>query len=398
MSQPDVSSFAMQGGLKPLSGVRIVDFSTNMAGPYATMILAQLGADVIKVEAPAGDDARQWPPAVEDVGVVHRHMNAGKRGVVLDLSTEEGRKAAQAIAAKSDVLLQSMRPGVADRIGIGEETVRALNPDILYYALNAFGAGPVGRDLPGYDPLVQAFSGIMRMNGHDGAPPVRCAPSVIDLGTGQWIAMGVLACMLARQRGHSVRSMETSLIDTAYSLIPYQATAALLTGAAPRRAGSGNPIAAPYEVYAASDGDLMLAAPSQRLWERVAKVLGAEHLVSDPRFLTVADRVRNNDELTREIVAILRNDTVDAWVERFHAGGVPVTPVSSLDRSVLSDAVAERRTFQELDGVPLVRLPWMADGIPVPWARPAPGLGEHTEEVLREVGYINENNTSETGR
>lgn len=387
MSQSDVSTFASQGGLKPLAGIRIVDFSTNMAGPYATMILAQLGADVIKVESPAGDDARQWPPAVDEVGVVHRHMNAGKRGVMLDLSTDSGRAAAQAIAGSCDVLLQSMRPGVAERIGIGEEAVRSRNPDILYYALNAFGAGPVGRELPGYDPLVQAFSGIMRMNGHEGAPPVRCAPSVIDLGTGQWIAMGVLACVLAKQRGQNVRSMETSLIDTAYSLIPYQATAALLSGNPPKRAGSGNPIAAPYEVYGASDGDLMIAAPSQRLWERVAGVMGATHLIADPRFLTVADRVRNNDELTAEIVAVLKNDTVDAWVQRFHAGGVPVTPVSSLDRSVRSDAVAERRTFQELDGVPHVRLPWMADGNPVPWASRAPGLGEHTEEVLREVGF-----------
>ena len=201
MSQPGASPSALgASGFAPLDGVRILDFSTNMAGPYATMILAQLGADVVKVESPAGDDARYWPPEVEEASVVHRHVNAGKRGIVLDLKSAAGREAALTLAAQSDVLLQSMRPGVAERLGIGEEAVRARNREILYYALNAFGAGPVGRDLPGYDPLVQAFSGIMRMNGHDGAPPVRCAPSVIDLGTGQWIAMGVLACMLSKQR------------------------------------------------------------------------------------------------------------------------------------------------------------------------------------------------------
>ena len=354
------------------------------------MILAQLGADVIKVEAPGGDDARQWPPAFDDIGVVHRHMNAGKRGVVLDLGTDAGRRAALKLAATSDVLLQSMRPGVAERIGIGEAAVRAENPDILYYALSAFGAGPVGRDLPGYDPLVQAFTGIMQMNGHEGAPPVRCAPSVVDLGTGQWIAMGVLACMLARQRGHTVRTMETALMDTAFSLIPYQATAALVTGARPRRAGSGNPIAAPYEVYTASDGDLMIAAPNQRLWERVVGVLGAAHLVTDPRFLTVTDRTRDNDALTDEIVAALAGDTVANWVERFRSAGVPVTPVAGLDESVRSDVVAERQTFLDLDGVPHVRLPWMADGQPVHWARPAPRLGQHTEDVLREIGMTDD--------
>ena len=370
----------------PLEGVRIVDFSTNMAGPYATMILAQLGADVIKVEAPSGDDARAWAPEIDGASIVHRHMNAGKRGIVLDLGTAAGREAALALAAKSDVLLQSMRPGVAERIGIGEEAVRAANPDILYYALNAFGAGPIGRSLPGYDPLVQAFTGIMRMNGHEGAPPVRCAPSVVDLGTGQWVAMGVLAAMLAKQRGQPVRSMETALVDTGFSLVAYQATAARMTGQRPGRAGSGNPIAAPYEVYPARDGDLMIAAPNQRLWERVAAVLGITALVDDARFATVADRSRNNAELTPAIAAALACEDVNVWVERLRAAGVPVTPVAGLEEAVRAEATAERRTFIELDGVPHVRLPWIADGQTVPWVRRAPRLSEHTAEVLQELG------------
>ena len=166
------------------------------------MILAQLGADVIKVEPPAGDDARHWPPAIGDGSVVHAHMNAGKRGIVLDLGRAEGKAVALRLLAGADVVLQSMRPGVAERIGIGEAVARSVSPDVLYYDLNAFGAGPEGRSLPGYDPLVQAFSGIMRMNGHDGTPLARCAPSVIDLGTGQWIATAVLAAMLSRARGH----------------------------------------------------------------------------------------------------------------------------------------------------------------------------------------------------
>lgn len=388
MANPSDSDPALERGqFAPLTGVRIVDFTTNMAGPYATMILAQLGADVIKVESPAGDDARAWAPEIDGASVVHRHMNAGKRGVVLDLSTVAGREAALALVARSDVLLQSMRPGVADRIGIGEDAVRAVHPDILYYALNAFGAGPIGQELPGYDPLVQAFTGIMLMNGHEGAPPVRCAPSVIDLGTGQWIAMGVLAAMLAKQRGQPVRAMETALVDTAFSLVAYQATAAKISGQRPKRAGSGNPIAAPYEVYPARDGDLMIAAPNQRLWERVAEVLGVTELVSDPRFLTVADRSRNNGALTLTMRAALAHEDVAVWVERLRAAGVPVTPVAGLEQSVQAEATAERQTFAELDGVPHVRLPWIADGEPVPWTRRAPRLGEHTIEVLRQCGF-----------
>ena len=387
MTNPGAETFALGAIFAPLEGVRIVDFSTNMAGPYATMILAQLGADVIKVEAPSGDDARAWAPEIDGASVVHRHMNAGKRGIVLDLGTEAGRKAALAIAARSDVLLQSMRPGVANRIGIGEDAVRAVNRDILYYALNAFGAGPVGRDLPGYDPLVQAFTGIMRMNGHDGAPPVRCAPSVVDLGTGQWIAMGVLAAMLAKGRGQPVRAMETALVDTAFSLVAYQATTAKMSGQRPKRAGSGNPIAAPYEVYPARDGDLMIAAPNQRLWERVANVLGISNLVADPRFLTVADRSTNNNALTAAISAALAGDEVAVWVERLKAAGVPVTPVAGLEQAVHADATVERETFADLDGVPHVRLPWVADGQPMHLIRPAPRLGEHTTDILRESGF-----------
>ena len=219
------------------------------------------------------------------------------------------------------------------------------------------------------------------------SPPVRCAPSVVDLGTGQWIAMGVLAAMLAKGRGQPVRAMETALVDTAFSLVAYQATTAKMTGQRPKRAGSGNPIAAPYEVYPARDGDLMIAAPNQRLWERVVDVLGLSALVADPRFLTVADRSRNNSALTLAITAALAGDDVAVWVARLKAAGVPVTPVAGLEQAVYSDATVERQTFADLDGVPHVRLPWIADGEPVLLTGQAPRLGEHTVEVLRESGF-----------
>lgn len=373
--------------LRPLEGVRVADFSSNMAGPFATMILAQLGADVVKVESLEGDDSRAWPPIIDELSLTHRHMGAGKRGLALDLKRPDGLEVAQALIARSDVVLQSMRPGVAERLGIGEQAARRANPGILYYDLNAFGSGPRGQAMPGYDPLVQAYAGIMLMTGHEGMPPARCAPSIIDLGTGQWIAMGVLAAMFSRSQGRAVGHMETALVDTAFSVVPYQATAARLTGQRPPKSGSGNPIAAPYQCYEARDGMLMLAAPSQRLWEGVVHALGAPELAQDLRFLTVTLRSFNAKELETEINTRLAAEDVDTWLERFSRAGVPVARVSGLEQAVTSPIAAERGTFMPSGEVPLVRLPWLVDGQPVPWVRPAPRLGEHSLEILAELGY-----------
>lgn len=380
----------VMSGFRPLDGVRIVEFSTSIAGPMSTMILAQLGADVVKVESPEGDDARSWPPHVGDRSVVFRQMCAGKRGIVIDLKNAEGVEVALALAGSAQVVLQTMRPGVADRIGIGSAAVRARNPEVIYYDMNAFGTGPVGREMPGYDPMVQAFTGIMEMTGHDGAPPTRCAPSLIDLGTGQWIAMGILAAVLAKTRGQRVRSMETALVDTGFNLVSYQATTALMTGQRPPRAGSGNPIASPYQCYRASDADLLLAAPNQKLWQAVARTLDVPALLDDPRFSTVSDRSRNRAALEEALNRALGTATVDEWIDRLSAAGVPATRVYGLEQAVKSDIARERQIFAESDGVPLVRLPWLVDGEPIPWSAPAPALGQHTRELLRAIDFSDE--------
>ena len=373
--------------LQPLVGVRVADFTANMAGPYAAMILAQLGADVVKVEPPQGDDARAWPPIVDGLSLAHRHVGAGKRGIVIDLKQPRGVEVARALMARSQVVLQSMRPGVAERIGIGRAAALQANPEALYYDVSAFGSGPIGRAMPGYDPLVQAYSGIMHMTGHDGTPPTRCAPSIIDLGTGQWVAMGVLAALLARRQGQPVHAMETALIDTALSIIPYQASAAKLTGERPPRAGSGNPIASPYQCYRTRDAEILIAAPSQRLWETLLRVLDAPQLGSDVRFADVAMRSKHRQALEAELERLLATQDAAKWLERLAVAGVPATRVCGLDEAVQGGVAAERGTFIDSDGVPLVRLPWLADGQPLAWQRRAPRLGEHSEEILAEIGY-----------
>jgi crotonobetainyl-CoA:carnitine CoA-transferase CaiB-like acyl-CoA transferase len=376
--------------LRPLDGIRIVEFSSSIAGPVATMILAQLGADVVKVESPDGDDSRGWPPHIGDRSVVYRQMCVGKRGIVIDLKKPEGVEVALAITDSAQVVLQTMRPGVAERIGIGGAAVRARNPGIIYYDMNAFGTGPVGSAMPGYDPMVQAFTGIMEMTGHDGAPPTRCAPSLIDFGTGQWIAMGILAAVLAKTRGQGAHSLETALVDTGFNVVSYQATAALMSGERPPRAGSGNPIAAPYQCYSASDAQFMLAAGNQKLWLRVVKVLNAPELADDSRFTTGTLRSANRHALENELNARFARATADDWIARLSEAGVPATRVYGLEQAVTSDIARERRIFAESDGVPLVRLPWLVDGEPIAWASPAPTFGQHTREVLRDIGLSDE--------
>jgi crotonobetainyl-CoA:carnitine CoA-transferase CaiB-like acyl-CoA transferase len=371
----------------PLRGVRVIDLCSNIAGPLGSMILAQLGADVIKVEPPSGDDARHYASQVRGVSVVHRYVGAGKRSVVVDLKVAGGTEVALDLIGTADVVLQSMRPGVVDRLGIGAEAARARNPDVLYYDVNAFGTGPTGRGLPGYDPLVQAFSGIMEMTGHEGSPPTRCAPSVVDMGTGQWIALGVVAALLGRTRGERVGGLETALMDTALSLVAYQATSAAESGVRPPRAGSGNPIAAPYQCYPARDGYVLIAAGNQRLWEAAAHALGAPELIEDERFADMPARTRHLAELESAIGAITERAAAEEWITRLSAAGVPAGKVLGLEQAVTTEVVAERGSFQDSDGVPLVRLPWLADGAPLPWRRPAPRLGEHTVEVLTELGY-----------
>ncbi len=370
----------------PLEGIRIVEFASSIAGPSATMILAQLGADVVKVEPPDGDDARAWPPHVGDRSIVFRQMCAGKRGIVLDLKQAEGVALALDIADTAAVVLQTMRPGVADRIGIGEATVRARNPDVIYVDMNAFGTGPTGRGMPGYDPMVQAFSGIMAMTGHEGAPPTRCAPSLIDLGTGQWLAMGILAAVMAKFRGQPVQRLEIALVDTAFSVVSYQATAALMSGERPPRAGSGNPIAAPYQCYHANDGEFLLAAANERLWQRVLDVLDVPALRGDPRFVSAVERSHHRDALEQELNACFAQASVESWVARLSDAGVPVTRVYGLEEAVVSEVARERRTFQDCDSVPHVRLPWLVDDEPLASPSPAPALGQHTREVLRDSG------------
>lgn len=372
-----------------LAGVTVADFSINLAGPYATMILGDLGADVIKVERPdSGDDSRAMAPFWNGESVVFLTVNRNKRSVALDLKSEEGRAAASRLAATADVVVQSFRPGAMDRLGLGYDDIKRENPGVVYLSISAFGEEGPGRDLPGYDPLIQAFTGLMNMTGEFHGPPVRVAASITDLSTGLYAVIAVQAALEKRRQTGEGSLIEVSLADSLMAMMNHQITTVLATGKGPVRMGSASPITAPYQAIRASDGHIMVAAGNQSLFERLAAAIGAPGLAEDPRFDNVARRVANLPELVAELEAQTSLHTVGHWVEVIGAAGVPCGPVNDLADAVKDPIIADRAVISAVAGHPtvpdlrLVDLPFRVNGRPLGTHRPPPTLGQHSTEVL----------------
>lgn len=362
-----------------------MDFSENIAGPLACMILGDLGADVVKIERRgAGDSTRSLPPYVGDSSTVFETVNRNKRSVELDLGSAEGQHAARAIVRGADVVVESFRPGVADRLGVGFEDLRRVNPSVVYLSISAFGRGPIGHDRPGYDALVQAFTGIMDLTGDPDGRPSRAAPSLIDISTGMWAAMSLMATLARPVAERGPQRLESTLIDSGLFMMCHQIGGLLNAGFHPERLGSAAPSTAPYREFQTADKSIMIAAATDRLFQRLCVALDADHLVHDEKFRTVADRVANRELLDTQIEAILLRQPSEYWLARISEKGVPVGPVHSLEEAAAHPLTAERRLIESSDTLTHLRLPLDHDrDLPL---RPAPLLGQHTEEVLFEAG------------
>jgi len=375
----------------PLDGVRVVDLTQVMAGPFCTMLLADLGADVIKVEPPTGDLSRSMGGRrLRMKGDDHAPffaLNRNKRSVVLDLKRSSDRDWLLALLADADVLVESYRPAVADRLGIGYATVSGLNERLVYASISGFGQSGPWADRPGFDLVAQGMSGVMSVTGSSEGKPVKCGIPISDLAAGLYAANGIQAALLARTRTGRGQRVETSLFEAALGLSVWEATEYWATGEPPRPLGSAHRLSAPYQAFRARDGFLTIAALTTPHWERLCKVIDRSELVADKRYATNAERLANLDGLVQEIERALAKRTVDDWVTRLLAEGVPCGPI--LDYAQVFDAphTAARQMVKVMDHpiegpVRTLGIPIKLSDTPASVRRAPPLLGEHTAAIL----------------
>jgi crotonobetainyl-CoA:carnitine CoA-transferase CaiB-like acyl-CoA transferase len=374
----------------PLEGIRVADFTQALSGPYCTMLLADLGADVVKVEMPGrGDDSRHWgPPFVGDTAAYFLAVNRNKRSIELDLRSPGGMEAAAALVAGSDVLVENWRPGTAARLNLDAATLRQRHPRLVHCSISGFGAD--GPPRAGYDQIVQGMSGWMSLTGDADGPPTKAGVPVGDISAGMFAAHAIMAALFKRERTGEGAVVDVAMLDSLVAMLAYQATRYFATGVSPLREGNQHATIAPYGTFPTRDGSLNVCVGNDLQFKRLCDALDAQPLDEDPLYQTNQLRLQHRDELTQKISAVMAELTSADVLERLERAGVPAGPIRTLDE-VFSDEEVQGRGLQlridheQLGEVSMPGGPWRIDGEPVSARRPPPVLGQHTSEILRSL-------------
>jgi len=381
-------------GRLALDGIRGLDLSRVLAGPYCGALLGDMGADVIKVEdTRGGDESRSWPPLKAGEAPAYLVNNRNKRGIALDLKSPEGQQIMRRLVERADILVENFRTGTMESFGLGYDALAVLQPRLVYCSIAAFGRSGPRADSGGYEAVMQAFSGVMSITGEPGRAPVRCGVSFLDLATGALGAFGIVNALLQRAVTGRGQRVDVSLLDTAVSLLNYHAEGYLVTGVVPQALGSSHPSIAPYRNFRCRDGRwVFIAGANDRLWQRLAMTIGLGHLVADPRFASNPDRVKHRAALEAEVDAAIARHDAEPLLAKLAEADVPAVPVNTVDR-VLADAqtaalnMVERVEHPTLGDLPMIGVPVKFSNMSPGVRRHPPGLGEHTDEILAEHGY-----------
>jgi len=379
-----------------LVGIRVLDLTHAQAGPYGSMILGDLGAEVIKVEPPQGDVTRQFPfYGHKGESYYYLTFNRGKKGLILDLKNDQGKEVFYDLVKIADVVFDNFSPGVMEKLGIDWDTLRKINPQIISCSITGFGSSGPYRERRSYDLIAQAISGAMSVTGEPGRPPVRCGISIADMAAGMYAALGILAAYIERQRTGVGQKIEISLLDGMMALLSYLASYYLFSGHIPGPQGSGHPSLMPYGAFQTKNGYIAIAEG----WPRIARVLGIEQYVDDPRFATRADRLNRREELHTILQEAFLKEETEAWVELLNVEGIAAAPVNSLDKALSDPQVLHQEMVVDIEHslggkIKLVGNPIKLSGTPSQTRKSftsPPTLGQHTEQILSELlGYTYE--------
>ena len=377
--------------MQPLNGIRVLDLSRVLAGPYCTMVLGDLGADVIKVESSEGDETRGWgPPFAAGESAYYLCVNRNKRSIVVDFKTEEGRRVIQGLIKRSDVLVENFRPGTLGRFSLDFDSASALNPNLIYCSITGFGqTGPL-RDKPGYDFMIQAMGGLMSFTGEPDGEPMKVGVAVADLFAGQNAVIAILAALQARLHTGRGQHLDLSLFDSQLAMLANVASNYLISGNLPKRYGNAHANIVPYQSFQASDACFVIAVGNDRQFEKLCELIEQRKLAEDSRFTTNAGRVEHRDELISLLKPIFSTRTANEWLSALEAEGIPCGPINTLDQVFSEPQVQAREMVVDLEhtsigDLRLVGSPLKFSETPVAYRRPPPSLGEHTENVLKDL-------------